>query len=257
MSTNPVMESYAGGLQRDPNFSWVKGQILEEWLRVHNPGEVIQDEFLASRDQLVEGRKAVDGKPFVMPDETTVEQLGIGVPNTAVTFETTEEVMDWLDEPFIMPGNAEAAPTTVSRRYAAVGYENFRRTPSLREEDIPSVFTFTHMEPMSDESTVGQENPGFFACSSCYDPTDEGGAGKYLPSEVTTDDLTCPDPECDGVLIFMSNRHEWLQPGMRYDTDVAPPTEPYRRRSGSPDTTAWLQTERLMNMSCPFWERRR
>lgn len=255
MSTNVVMDTYGLGLQRDPMFSWVKWQINEEWLRVTNPGEVVQDEFLASEHQLAQGRKGFGTKETTpMPAETHVTRLGVGISNTSITLDSTQAVVDWLDERMWMPGNDEAAGFGTTRRWMVYGVENFRNTKRLHEDDIPSVFEYNHHIPMNDESTAEQENPGFFACTRCYDPSDaEGSAGKYLPDEVNTVDLSCPDPDCDGVLVFMSTRNEWMQGHMRFTSDQIEPEEPYRRHSGSPDTTAWLQQERLMSMSCPFW----
>ena len=97
---------------------------------------------------------------------------------------------------------------------------------------------------------------GFYACTRCYDPTDEGGAGKYYPHEVSTIDLSCPNPECDGLLFFMPSE-EHRQGHLRANNDQLEPDEPYRRRSGSADSLSWQQSERLQSMSCPNWQPRR
>jgi len=254
MSTNLITEqnqdnprSAYGRTRRNEKYSWTKAQVHEEWLRVTNSGEILQDECLATLSHLEQAREMLGiTETTSMPEATTTTSLGFGVPNTSIRFESAIEVMEWLDSSRIMPGNAEAHGFAASNRWFALGWENFRNTKKLQKDDIPSVFTFNHLVSMSDESTADAESLGFYVCTTCYDPSDLGGAGRYNPDEITTVDLSCPDPDCDGVLIFMSTDDEWKQGNMQY-------SDPFRRRSGSMDSPNWMQRERLQQMSCEFW----
>lgn len=257
ISTNRIMESFGRvEILLDPKFSWAKAQENEEWMRVHSTGEIIQDEFIASLHQLIRGRKSENGVEFPgMPKDAVVVDLGVGIPNTSIILNSTEDAINWLSEEIVMPGNDEAKGFKTTRRWAALGYENFRNTKRLQEGDINSVFEFSKRDAMSDKED-DEARVGFYACTRCYDPTDEGDAGKYYPYEVSTIDLSCPNPECDGLLFFMPSE-EHRQGHMRATNDQIEPDEPYRRRSGSADSSSWQQSERLQSMSCPNWQPRR
>lgn len=292
MSTNPIRPADFGvirgiddrriaqpGIGLDEKFSWTKYQVSEDWLRVNNDGEVVQDEFLASYHHLVQGRKTHHGHEWVDPPKTKVTKLGFAVGNTNIDrfpnhnlpgpdgkpqlgkhdrgrkFSKPEDVERYLRLYVYMPGNDEAAGFWATMRWFILGYENFRNTRPLRGDDIPSVFEF-NQTPQSEGDDPDAEGVGFFVCTRCYDPS-QGDAGRYSPSEVSKADLSCPNPECDGTLIFLLNAEEWRQGHMQIGSDQIDETEPYRRRSGAPDTARWQQDERLMNMSCPYWTSRR
>ena len=256
-STNPIMASFGQReILPDPQFSWTKWQERKEWERAHGPGEAEQDEFLASQNQLRQGRRGMKGHPFPGMDENAVTiDLGVGIPNTSILLTSTSEAMDWLNAEIVMPGNDEAKGFKTTRRWAALGYENFRNTKRLMEDDIPSVFEFNHHESIVDEGDA-ESKVGFYACTRCYDPTDDERAGHYIPHEVSTLDLTCPNPECDGVLFFMPS-DEYRQGYMRATNYAIMPDEATRRMSGSADSASWQQTARLRSMSCPNWAPRK
>ena len=256
-STNPVMASFGQPeILPDPMFSWTRWQANEGWMRVHSFGEVIQDEELASQNHLRQGRRGIHGHPFPgMADGAVVVNLGVGIPNTSIMLTSTKDAIAWLDEEITMPGNDEAAGFTATRRWATQGYENFRNTKRLMEDDIPSVFEFNHHESIVDDSDA-EDKVGFYVCTLCYDQTDDDRAGKYLPNEISTLDLTCPNPECDGVLFFMPS-DEYRQGYLRATSYQVMPDEATRRMSGSSDSQSWQQTKRLQQMTCPNWSPRK
>ena len=259
LSTNRIMESFGSReIKLDPNFSWQLAQKHEEWLRVTSSGEAVQDEFVASLKQLRTGRRerGVSEESMVVDTSTMkVIKLGVGISNTNIQLESTEAVMDWLNTEIEIPGNDEARGFKATRRWVALGYEIFRNTKRLQEDDIAAVFDFNHHIGVGELEGAQENKIGYYACTRCFDPTAGGDAGMFFPDEVTTQDLTCPDPECDGILIFMPGeeyRAGHIQLGsMQIDAD-----EPYRRMSGTADSDAWQRSQRLQQMSCPMWKPR-
>lgn len=284
MSTNPVLNqngvkhSVEGvvigdwDLRRDPKYSATKAMDLEEWIRVHNTGELLYEEDLINEALIKVSRP--DDSPWnpsgvyhfpkeMMHKPLKRTKLDPGIPgNQNVTRSTTAELYEFLNEQTWMDGNdlTTTGGFNADQRFRFLGYTPYhmhaRGKPLPKAPgagDIPSVF-LSAMNPTNDAKSPEQEAHEIMVCSLCY--TGDGDIGQWRADEVTGPN--CPDPECSGMLVNFARGQEWLAATMKISPDVIRILRPTYRK-GSPtmaaaaDSRSWQSSQRLQESVCENW----
>lgn len=253
MGTNPLYDRRPPLRASDSYYSWSKHMELEDWQRVTNPAERYTEELVRNDHIMKTKRQGQAITPFVMPEQTNVEQLPI-----LGDIDSTTAFVDWLDEKVPTPISETGEEALMSHRWHRYGYEQFRGFTQKAGSDLPEVVVMnTTIDHAETDAQVG-----FFcsapSCGAQYsvDEVNDPENPTCIRIVEQNDELDVVR-ECGAPLSWFERDPEWEQGHLKV-TGTPDPEEPYRRLgsptlAGGPNSRRWLQDERLLRVGCDSW----